>query len=199
MRVWAVDWGPTTNRFILALLLICDFKLTIVSGLPRLCDSLRIENGAHGERIALLGIGPGGRRIMAKRAKPSLAKTASAGSDHGQSGAISRENAQHYRWGVDSDGWHLVLDKNLSVIEELMPPGAAEIRHHHQFAQQFFYVLDGEILMEVEGENTLVPAGSGIRILPGMWHQVRNPTPGAVRFLVISQPPSRGDRIEEGR
>lgn len=136
---------------------------------------------------------------MAKTVKPWLAKTASEGSNHGQPGAIGRENAEHYRWGVDCDGWHLVSDKNLSVIEELMPPGAAEIRHHHQQAQQFFYVLAGEILMEVEGENTLVPAGRGIRILPGMRHQVRNPTPGAVRFLVISQPPSRGDRIDEGR
>jgi len=136
---------------------------------------------------------------MGKRVKTSLAKKASPESDHGQPRAISRDNAEHYRWGVDCDGWHLVSSKSLSVIEELMPPGAAEIRHHHQLAQQFFYVLDGEILMEVDGENTLVPAGSGIRILPGMRHQVRNPTPRAVRFLVISQPPSRGDRIDEGR
>ena len=111
--------------------------------------------------------------------------------------AISRENAEHYRWGVDCDGWFLLRDKNLAVIEEFMPPGSAEIRHHHVHAQQFFYVLTGEILMEVEGEHTLVSAGSGIRILPGMRHQVRNPSSSAVRFLVISQPPSRGDRIDD--
>lgn len=134
---------------------------------------------------------------MARKAKPSVVQSTANGSAPGRPLAISRDNAEHYRWGVDCDGWHLVRDKSLAVIEEFMPPGAAEIRHHHAHAQQFFYVLDGEILMEVDGEKTLVPAGSGIRILPGMRHQVRNPTSSAVRFLVISQPPSRGDRIDE--
>jgi mannose-6-phosphate isomerase-like protein (cupin superfamily) len=109
---------------------------------------------------------------------------------------VSRDNAEHYRWGVDCDGWHLVRDKNLGVIEEYMPPGSAEIRHYHERAQQFFYILEGEVLMEVNGENVLIPSGHGIRILPGTRHQIRNPTSGTVRFLVISQPPSRGDRID---
>jgi len=111
--------------------------------------------------------------------------------------AVSRGNAEHYRWGNDCDGWHLVKDAELSVIEEFMPPGAAEIRHHHQRAQQFFYVLAGEVLMEVEGQATLVPAGSGIRVPAGMRHQIRNPSSSAARFLVISQPPSHGDRFDE--
>jgi len=114
-----------------------------------------------------------------------------------QPGAVSRGNAEHYRWGNDCDGWHLVKDAELSVIEEFMPPGAAEVRHHHQRAQQFFYVLAGEVLMEVEGQTTLVSAGSGIRILPGTRHQIRNPSSSAARFLVISQPPSHGDRFDE--
>ena len=111
--------------------------------------------------------------------------------------AVNRENAEHYRWGNDCDGWYLVRDPQLSVIEELMPPGAAEIRHHHEHAQQFFYVLEGQIMMEVEGETVLVSAGSGVRIMPGRRHQVRNPSSGPVRFLVVSQPPSHGDRVNE--
>jgi mannose-6-phosphate isomerase-like protein (cupin superfamily) len=110
---------------------------------------------------------------------------------------VSRENAEHYRWGVDCDGWHLVKDKQLSVIEEFMPPGAAEVRHYHKHSQQFFYILTGEVLMEIDGENMLIPAGSGIRILPGVRHQIRNPSSGPVRFLVVSQPASHGDRIDE--
>ena len=133
---------------------------------------------------------------MPRITKPAEAKAASQSKTPAPI-AISRENAEHYRWGVDCDGWYLVRDKNLSVIEEFMPPGTAEIRHHHQHAQQFFYILSGEVLMEVNGEKTLIPAGSGIRILPGTRHQIRNPSSEAVRFLVISQPPTRGDRIDE--
>lgn len=112
-------------------------------------------------------------------------------------GSVHRGNAEHYRWGDDCDGWHMVKDVQLSVIEEMMPPGAAEIRHHHKKAQQFFYVLAGEVMMEIEGETTLVAAGSGIRVLPGSRHQIRNPASTAARFLVISQPPSHDDRFNE--
>jgi mannose-6-phosphate isomerase-like protein (cupin superfamily) len=116
--------------------------------------------------------------------------------DKGQPGPVSRETAEHYRWGNHCDGWHLVKDRNLSVIEEFVPPGAAEVRHYHSKAQQFFYILAGEVMMEVEGRSTLVPAGNGIRILPGVRHQLSNPSSGPARFLVISQPPGHADRIE---
>ena len=54
--------------------------------------------------------------------------------------AIGHRNAEHYTWGEDCDGWHLVREPALSVIEESMPPGAQEVRHYHEKAQQFFYV-----------------------------------------------------------
>ena len=110
---------------------------------------------------------------------------------------VSRENAEHYRWGVDCDAWYLVNHEQLSVIEEFMPPGAAEIRHHHKLAQQFFYILSGEVMMEVEGTTSLIPAGSGIRVLPGQHHQIRNPSSTPVRFLVISHPKSHSDRYND--
>ena len=102
--------------------------------------------------------------------------------DISRSSSVSRANAEHYRWGNDCDGWHLVKDADLSVIEELLPSGAAEVRHYHQKAQQFFYVLSGEVMMEVEGRNTLLGAGSGICILPGARHQISNPSSGPARL-----------------
>jgi len=114
-----------------------------------------------------------------------------------QSAAVSRENAEHYRWGDDCDAWYLVKDPEFHVIEELIPAGAAEIRHHHERAQQFFFILTGEVLMEIEGKTTLVAAGSGIRVMPGQKHQIRNPSSGPIRLLVVSHPPSHGDRINE--
>ena len=117
--------------------------------------------------------------------------------DSAHPGAVSCANVEHYRWGNVCDGWHLVKDARLSVIEECMPPGAAEIRHQHKQSQQFFYVLAGEVLMEVEGQTTLIQVGSGIRVLPGTRHQIRNQSSTPARFLVISQPPSHGDRFNE--
>lgn len=35
--------------------------------------------------------------------------------------AVSIANAEHYRWGNQCDGWHLVRAAELSIIEESMP------------------------------------------------------------------------------
>jgi len=107
---------------------------------------------------------------------------------------VSRVNAEHYRWGYECDAWHLVKDPAFTVIEELIPPGAAEVLHYHKQAQQFFFILSGEAIMEVEGEPVLMPAGSGLRIMPGQRHQIRNPSSSPLRLLVMSQPPSHGDK-----
>ncbi len=107
---------------------------------------------------------------------------------------ISIASADHYTWGGSCDGWHLVCAAGMSVIEERMPPGTAEVRHWHARAIQFFYVLSGTLTMEVEGALHDLPAGSGIELPSGTAHQAQNSGSADVRFLVISCPPHQGDR-----
>jgi mannose-6-phosphate isomerase-like protein (cupin superfamily) len=82
------------------------------------------------------------------------------------------------------------------VIQERMPAGTAEVRHFHHHAQQFFYVLAGKAVMEIDGSPVVLRAGEGIWIPPNTSHQMRNDSSKGeeVHFLVISQPPSHGDR-----
>jgi len=110
--------------------------------------------------------------------------------------AISADSASHYTWGEDCDGWHLVRTAALSVIEERMPPKTSEQRHLHDRARQFFYVLAGELTLEVEGEELLLRANEGLEVAPKQAHQAFNRGEQDVRFLVTSQPPSHGDRID---
>jgi mannose-6-phosphate isomerase-like protein (cupin superfamily) len=107
----------------------------------------------------------------------------------------SRAVADHYVWGKHCDGWHLVRASALSVIEERMPPGAREARHRHESARQFFYVLSGVLTMEVEGILHRLAAHAGIEIAPGVAHQAINDGEIDAEFLVVSAPPSHGDRI----
>jgi mannose-6-phosphate isomerase-like protein (cupin superfamily) len=102
--------------------------------------------------------------------------------------------AEHYAWGEVCDGWRLVHNEKLSVIEERMPAGAREQRHFHRQARQFFYVLAGELTMEIEGQQHALQARQGVEIAPGERHQAINASGEDVRFLVISSPPARGDR-----
>ena len=113
-----------------------------------------------------------------------------------KSEAISTATAPHYQWGEDCDGWHLVRTESLSVIEERMPPATSERRHLHERARQFFYVLAGELALEVEGEEHLLRANEGLEVAPKLAHQASNRGEQDLRFLVTSQPPSHGDRID---
>ena len=107
---------------------------------------------------------------------------------------VNIENSEHYKWGEDSDGWHLLKSDGLSIIEENVPPNEKEERHYHNDSQQFFYVLSGVAHLEISGELFKVSAGSGIHVPRKEPHQLMNNGTVNLRFLVISQPKSHGDR-----
>jgi mannose-6-phosphate isomerase-like protein (cupin superfamily) len=112
---------------------------------------------------------------------------------------ISAKSVEHYKWGgpqgTDCDGWHLVKTPELSIIEELMPPDASEARHFHVRARQFFFVLQGELTLEVDHQDFVLKTGEGLEVSPGQQHQAINRSNRPVRILVTSQPPSHGDRV----
>ena len=110
-------------------------------------------------------------------------------------GLVDKQSAEHYSWGDGCDGWHLVKTLALSVIEERMPPGTTEVRHYHQKADQFFYILSGTLSIEVDSEIFELNAKQSLPIVAGKSHQVQNLSAENVEFLVISHPPSHGDRV----
>ncbi len=103
--------------------------------------------------------------------------------------------APSYTWGEACTGWHLVKNTQLGVIQETMPSGTAEVRHYHQQAQQFFYILHGEATFELAGATLRLGPGEGVHVAPGQPHQLRNDSAEALGFLVVSTPHAHGDRI----
>lgn len=108
---------------------------------------------------------------------------------------ISKETAEHYVWGENCDGWHLVKAAGLSVIHERMPPGTKESRHYHAKARQFFFVLSGAVTLEIEGKRRVLRRHEGAEVPPGVPHQMFNESEKEAEFLVVSQPASHGDRF----
>ena len=104
------------------------------------------------------------------------------------------DDSEHYRWGEVCDGWHLLKLDELSVIRERVPPGAGEARHRHARSRQFFYVLEGNAVIEVEGTRHALGAGEGLHVPPLAAHWFRNESQADVHFLVVSAPKSHGDR-----
>ena len=108
---------------------------------------------------------------------------------------VSTENAEHYTWGGICDGWHLLKSSGLSVIQERVPPGGAEVRHYHERAHQFFFVLSGEATLEVEDKKVVLGPQQGLSIPPKVPHRLLNEAKQDVSFIVVSSPLSHGDRI----
>jgi len=105
-------------------------------------------------------------------------------------------NAEHYRWGQVCDGWRLLDRSDLSVIQERIPPGAGEIRHCHRHARQLFFVLAGELSIELGEQQFRLSTGDSLEVRPGDPHRVRNHGQIDASFLVVSAPSTQGDRLD---
>jgi quercetin dioxygenase-like cupin family protein len=107
----------------------------------------------------------------------------------------SLKNADHYSWGTGCDGWYLLKNDRLNVIQERMPPGASEQKHYHANAQQFFFILSGVATFEIEDQTICVNANESLHIAKGTKHCIKNNETEDLMFLLISEPPSQNDRI----
>ncbi|MCG6467188.1 cupin domain-containing protein [Vibrio parahaemolyticus] len=114
----------------------------------------------------------------------------------GDLAVVSVKNSEHYQWGEQCDGWHLVKSQNLSVIQERVPPGCSEVRHLHKKSEQFFFVISGCATLEVNGETFELLENQGFHVPSNTPHQLSNRGQTDLHFVVTSTPPSHGDRVE---
>ena len=78
-----------------------------------------------------------------------------------------------------------ILDYRVSVYQ----PKAYVAPHKHRIQEQIYHVLDGEGLMEIEGERTVVRKDDVIFIPPGVEHAIYNTGMIDLRFIVVTSPP----------
>ena len=182
-RGFEVGVGPVRSRFeVSAGPALRDGRWTMtVDGV----ELQRVDEGAPAPAVP-----PSKNRLQVRGPLPG----ATALRDARGMDAVDRDRAEHYAWGDACDGWHLLRREDLSVIAERVPPGACESRHRHARARQFFYVLEGAAVIEIEGRRIALAAGQGLEVPPGAAHQFRNESAADVHFLVVSHPPSHGDR-----
>jgi mannose-6-phosphate isomerase-like protein (cupin superfamily) len=74
-----------------------------------------------------------------------------------------------------------------SLAEASLPAGAATQRHFHKVSEEIYYILEGEGLMELDGEVRTVVEGDAVLIPPGAWHTIR--AASDLRFLCCCAPP----------
>jgi mannose-6-phosphate isomerase-like protein (cupin superfamily) len=74
-----------------------------------------------------------------------------------------------------------------SLAEARLPAGSSTQRHHHKISEEFYYLLEGSAVMEIDGRTREVGAGDAILIPPGAWHQITART--GLRMLCCCAPP----------
>jgi len=77
------------------------------------------------------------------------------------------------------------LDYRISCYQ----PKAHVVPHAHKVQEQIYHVLDGEGLMEIEGERRVVRRHDVIFLPPGVEHAIANTGLTDLVFLVITSPP----------
>jgi mannose-6-phosphate isomerase-like protein (cupin superfamily) len=73
-------------------------------------------------------------------------------------------------------------------ISSYQPKGLV-VPHRHKVQEQIYYILEGEGLMEIEGERTVVHPWTVIFIPPGVEHGIYNTGMVDLKFIVVTTPP----------
>lgn len=74
-----------------------------------------------------------------------------------------------------------------SLAEATVPPGRPTQRHWHRLSEEFYFILEGRGMMEIDGETRDIGPGDAILIPPGAWHQIT--ATETLRFLCCCAPP----------
>jgi len=79
--------------------------------------------------------------------------------------------------------------KKQSLAEATLPAGGYTERHYHRSSEEFYFILEGEGTMEIEGELRKVQPGDAILIPAGSRHQITADSGAGLRLLCCCAPP----------
>ncbi len=73
-------------------------------------------------------------------------------------------------------------------------PGEVLTPHEHRVMEEIFYVLKGQLMVEIEGEKTLIEEGQMFCIEPGEFHIVSNPGEDYNEYIISCAPFAKDDK-----
>lgn len=76
-------------------------------------------------------------------------------------------------------------------------PGEVLTPHEHRVMEENFYVLKGQLMVEIEGVKTLIEEGQMFHIEPGEFHIVSNPGEDYNEYIITCAPFAENDKYLE--
>lgn len=106
------------------------------------------------------------------------------------------EKSKEYRHG-DHGPKYLMQgpDSNFGIISLL--PGEVVTPHVHKVMEENFYVLEGQVSIEVEGIPNILGPGQFIHLEAGEFHKISNPFDEPMKMIVTAAPYTEGDKYLE--
>jgi mannose-6-phosphate isomerase-like protein (cupin superfamily) len=75
-----------------------------------------------------------------------------------------------------------------AIFHQIVPPLSGPPLHRHSYEDEWFYVLNGEITIEVDGERSVLSAGSSAFVPRGTAHTFQNFHNSPAEMLAIATP-----------
>lgn len=106
-----------------------------------------------------------------------------------------RESADDGRRRIDLVTEDLLGVDAFKADRVLYAPGDSAPRHSHPDADQIYFVLVGRAVLEADGEERVLPAGSVAFIPRGETHTLRNDTDAPFEAIEIWVPPPTAPNV----
>ncbi len=89
-------------------------------------------------------------------------------------------------------------DQPVAITDNTVPPGfPGPVRHRHAHMTDIFYVLEGRLVLDLDGEPRQLGPGGFALVPPGVVHTFTNPGNTPARFLNIYQPAGNEQYLKE--
>jgi quercetin dioxygenase-like cupin family protein len=79
-------------------------------------------------------------------------------------------------------------DGRVAIFQQNVPPMSGPPLHRHSREDEWFYILDGQITIQVDGQRTILRAGGSAFAPRGTAHTFQNFGPAPARHLVMVTP-----------
>ncbi|HIG82943.1 MAG TPA: cupin domain-containing protein [Verrucomicrobia bacterium] len=79
--------------------------------------------------------------------------------------------------------------RNQSLAEARLPAKKSTQRHYHKASEEFYFLLEGQAEMEIDGITKEISSGDAVLIPAGSWHQITASGDGPIRLLCCCSPP----------
>lgn len=89
-------------------------------------------------------------------------------------------------------------DHPIAATDSTVPPGfPGPVRHRHARMTDIFYVLEGEMEFDLDGDRRRFGPGSFVLVPPGVVHTFANPGASPARFLNMYLPAGNEQYVKE--